>query len=161
MQELVSLIDLPPTILNCAGLTKPEYMQGRPLEELLAGAADWPEEVFVQISETQVGRAIRTKRWKYSVRAPEKDGNLDSRSSVYVEDCLYDLKADPHEQENLVSRPELKEVRKELAAILKGRMAAAGEETPVIEPADSETSLTSALSVLRWCVFLACVFGKS
>jgi len=47
------------------------------------------------------------------------------------------LKADPHEQENLVSRPELKEVRKELAAILKGRMAAAGEETPVIEPADS------------------------
>lgn len=137
VQELVSLIDLPPTILNCAGLTKPEYMQGRPLEELLAGAADWPEEVFVQISETQVGRAIRTKRWKYSVRAPEKDGNLDSRSSVYVEDCLYDLKADPHEQENLVSRPELKEVRKELAAILKGRMAAAGEETPVIEPADS------------------------
>ena len=47
-------------------------------------AKDWAQEVFIQISETQVGRAIRTKRWKYSVWAPERKGNRDSGSDVAI-----------------------------------------------------------------------------
>ncbi len=46
--ELVSLIDVAPTILTVAGITPPEYMRGRPLQELMAGnAAKWPKEVFI------------------------------------------------------------------------------------------------------------------
>jgi len=128
INELVSLIDLPSTILAAAGVEKPAVMRGRPLQELVAGRAEnWPEEVFLQISESQVGRAIRTKKWKYSVRAPGKSGVTDSSSDVYVEDFLYDLENDPHEQNNLVRDPAFVNVRKELAEILKRRMVEIGE----------------------------------
>ncbi|MFO7821100.1 MAG: sulfatase-like hydrolase/transferase [Lentisphaeria bacterium] len=136
--EMVSLLDLPPTILAAAGLeagahiTPHNIMGGRPLQSLLEDkAADWPEEVFIQISESQCSRAIRTQRWKYSVTAPEKTGS-DPHSHTYVEDFLYDLDADPHEQNNLVADPDFEAVRAELARTLKQRMVEAGESEPVI-----------------------------
>ena len=108
VEDLVSLIDVPPTMLAAGGIPTPTSMQGRPLQQLVDGTAkDWPEEVFIQISESQVGRAIRTKRWKYSVRAPGRQGNRDSGSDEYVEDFLYDLEKDPHERSNLVADPAL------------------------------------------------------
>ena len=54
-----------PTLLDAAGIDVPAHMQGRSLLPLLKGVSDeWPEEVFVQISEAQTGRAVRTQRWK-------------------------------------------------------------------------------------------------
>ncbi len=130
--ELVSLIDLPVTVLAAAGLPQPEDWQGNPLQGLVNGTADdWPEEVFLQISESQVGRAIRTRRWKYSVTAPGKSGR-DADSDVYVEDFLYDLERDPHEKYNLVRHPFYAGLRAELAERLKRRMAEAHEAVPEI-----------------------------
>lgn len=133
--HLASLMDIPPTLLAAAGVDVPSSMHGRPLQELArtVSSADWPEEVFLQISESQCGRAIRTKKWKYSVRAPDKTGQ-DPCSDVYVEDFLYDLVADPHEKTNLVSDPARAGIRMELAATLKRRMVEAGEQEPVILP---------------------------
>ncbi len=138
-QELVSLIDLPPTLVRAAmqptnddRIGPLQYMRGRPLQQLTANESqDWPEEVFLQISESQCGRAIRTKKWKYSVRAPDKSGH-DASSDVYVEDFLYDLESDPHEKNNLVAHPDYSEVRIELARILKRKMVEAGEREPEI-----------------------------
>ena len=97
--------------------------------------ADWPEEVFLQISESQCGRAIRSKKWKYSVRAPDTEGwVIMADSDVYVEHYLYDLATDPHERRNLVWNPDLKSVREELATTLKRHMAKAGEREPTILP---------------------------
>lgn len=136
VDELVSLIDLPVTILAEAGIAQPAGWQGNPLQGLVDGTAeDWPEEVFLQISESQVGRAIRTERWKYSVTAPDKHGGTDPASEIYVEDILYDLQSDPHEKYNLVRHPFFADVRAELAIRLKRRMAEANEETPEIRPA--------------------------
>lgn len=136
VNELVSLVDVPPTLLAAAGIVPPAAMQGRAMQPLLAGGADdWPREVFVQISEDQLGRAIRTRRWKYSVIAPGIDGCDPTWSDTYVEECLYDLERDPHEQTNLASDPALAAVRAELAETLKRRMDAAGEKVPVILPA--------------------------
>ncbi len=139
--NLASLIDLTPTILRAAGVAVPETMRGRPLQDMLSGAgAEWRDEVFLQISESQCGRAIRTEQWKYSVRAPEKSG-ADPSSNVYVEDFLYDLAEDPHERTNLVSDAAYNSVREELASRLKRRMVEAGEAEPRILPkarADSE-----------------------
>jgi len=133
IEELVSLIDLPPTLLTIAGLKVPDYMQGSPLQQVVQGEAeDWPEEVFLQISESQVGRAIRTERWKYSVRAPEKNGKKYSHSDIYVEDFLYDLENDPHERNNLVEDAEYAEVKEKLKARLIARMLDANEEKPEI-----------------------------
>ncbi|MHB9032303.1 MAG: sulfatase-like hydrolase/transferase [Anaerolineae bacterium] len=133
-QDLVSLIDLPPTLLAAAGADIPAGLRGHNLQILLNDPpANWPDEVFLQISESQCGRAIRTRRWKYSVRAPDKTGS-DPSSEVYVEDFLYDLESDPHERTNLVLEPGLAEVRCKLAYTLARRMAAAGEAEPLILP---------------------------
>jgi len=129
VDELVSLVDLPPTLLDAAGLAIPESMQGRSILPLLRGEkTSWPGEVFVQISESQVGRAIRTRRWKYAVTAPGLDGWENSASDSYVETHLYDLKTDPYELNNLVSSKDQESVRGELRGRLLARMEEAGEE---------------------------------
>lgn len=134
--DLVSLIDLPPTLLTAAGITPPKHMRGRPIQELVAGnAVNWPEEVFLQISESHCGRAIRTRKWKYSVRAPDKTGG-DPSSDMYVEDFLYDLEYDPHERKNLVAIPDFQHVREKLVMTLKQRMREAGEKEPKILPSN-------------------------
>jgi uncharacterized sulfatase len=132
IDEMVNLMDLPPTILQAADTTPPDTMRGRPLQDLVDGhAVDWPQEVFLQISESQCGRAVRTKKWKYSVRAPDKTGQ-DAGSDGYVEDFLYDLESDPHERNNLVAASDHFETRQMLSRVLKRRMVAAGEAEPQI-----------------------------
>jgi arylsulfatase A-like enzyme len=134
IKELISLIDVPPTLLDAAGLAASGEMQGRSVMPLIRRQpVDWPEEVFVQISGSQVGRAIRTKQWKYSVKAPNKNGKKDSCSDVYVEEFLYDLNADPYELNNLSGKPKYARVAQELREKLIRRMVEAGEEAPVIQ----------------------------
>ena len=133
VQELVSLIDLPPTLVAAAGLEVPEVMQGRSILPLLGGrgqGADWPEEVFVQISEAQTGRAVRTERWKYGVDAPGEPGPWSER---FVEQYLYDLQADPYELANLISSEAHRPVAEEMRDRLIRRMVEAGERAPEIE----------------------------
>ena len=129
---LISLIDLPPTVLTAAGVRPPDTMRGRPLRELLRrGGSDLPDEDFLQIRESHCGRAIRTRKWKYSVRAPDRSG-LDPSSEIYVEDFLYDLEIDPHERNNLVCDPILGRIREQLSRTLKRRIAEAGKAEPQI-----------------------------
>ena len=136
LQQLVSLLDLPPTLLDAAGIPVPEQMAGRSLLPLLGGNdADWPDEVFIQISESQVGRAIRSRRWKYAVTAPDKDGWDDMNSDVYFESELYDLLADPEELHNRAGCESHREVADVLRSRLIRRMIEAGEHEPIIEPA--------------------------
>ncbi len=136
VKELVSLIDIAPTVLSMAGVKEPSYMRGRPMQDLVTGKAkDWPQEVFVQISESGTGRAIRTKKWKYCVWVDkEKAGGLPG-ADVFNESHLYDLDKDPNERNNLVADPKCAGVRKKLAVILKRRMKEAGEKVPEILPA--------------------------
>jgi uncharacterized sulfatase len=137
--ELVSLIDLPPTILEAAGAEPLPIADGRPLQPLAGGrASDWRDAVFAQISEAEVGRAIRTRRWKYAVRAPDKDANRDAGSPRYVESHLYDLEADPAELNNLVADSGHASTRAELQQLMKRCVAEAGEEPPEIAPADAD-----------------------
>ena len=134
--ELVSLVDVAPTLLDAAGVPVPQAMQGRSMMPLLdRQVGNWPDEVFMQISEAICGRAIRTERWKYCVYAPDKRGGADSCSDEYVEYQIYDLFADPHEQVNLIGRSEYREVADALCERLKRRMVQAGEKEPRIQPA--------------------------
>ena len=99
-----------------------------------------PRGVFFQLSESQIGRGIRTMKWKYAVSAPgiaewSPAAFNQPRSSVYREEYLYDLERDPHERTNLVREPGLAGVRAELGEVLKRRMKEAGEQTPEIRPA--------------------------
>ncbi len=137
LEQLVSLIDLPPTLLDVAGIPAPPEMQGRSILPLLRRkTADWPEEVFVQISESQTGRAVRTRRWKYSVCRPAdtpggQPPSLES-SDFYVDDALYDLENDPWELNNLVGQASHASVLASLRERLLRRMEEAGEKRPQI-----------------------------
>lgn len=139
VEELVSLIDLPATIVTAANVSLLPNMQGNPLQKLTSGAgADWPQEIFVQISEDHMGRALRTKRWKYEVTVPNDkpwSGGTQAFSDRYTETCLYDLENDPHEVNNLVRDPSLSAIRSQLATSLKSWMARAGEPPVIIAPA--------------------------
>lgn len=135
IQPLVSLIDLPPTMLDAAGIPVPANMQGRSILPLLRGQrADWPAEVFVQISESQVARAVRTRRWKYSVIAPDKQGVTDMNSDRYTEEFLYDLQSDPDELANLIDFESHRPVADVMRQRLLRRMEQAGETVPTIAP---------------------------
>lgn len=135
VEELISLLDLPPTLLDAAGLSVPEEMQGRSILPLVSGEKEWPEDVFIQISESQVGRAVRTRRWKYSVVAPDKDGMQDPASDRYIEEYLYDLKEDPYELTNLAGFDSHQVVSEMMKRRLAVRMTEAGEREAKIEAA--------------------------
>jgi arylsulfatase A-like enzyme len=141
VEQLVSIVDLPPTLLDAAGLPLPDEIQGRSVLPLLRGKKqEWPEEVFVQISESEVGRAVRTRRWKYCVVDPEKDAWKDSSSDRYAEEYLYDLRADSYELNNLAGLESHLEVSKMMRERLIRRMAEAGEPEPTIELAPRRPS---------------------
>ena len=136
VSELISLVDLPPTLLDGAGLPVPEVMAGRSLVPLLQSAdAPWPEEIFAQISESEVGRCVRTQRWKYSVSAPNLNGNKNAAAEVYEEAFLYDLLADPYELTNIVGFKSHEKVRTVMRERLLRRLTEAGEAAPEIRPA--------------------------
>lgn len=134
VEELVSLLDIPATLLHCAGIEIPSHFQRDSLAKLVTGEKkDWFDCVFMQISENQVSRAIRTKDYKYCVRA-FGNGNQVSGSDVYYEDYFYDLNADPAERNNLVDDPSFLSVRSKLAEKLKAEMEIAKEAVPEILP---------------------------
>ncbi|MEQ8675113.1 MAG: sulfatase-like hydrolase/transferase [Aggregatilineales bacterium] len=136
IQNMVSLIDLPPTLLDAVGIAVPDHMQGHSLLPLIKKETlNWQEEIFVQVSEAEVARAIRTKRWKYGVTAPDADPIHDSGSKEYIESYLYDLMADPYELDNRVGSTAHRDVADKLMSRLVERMVQAGEDEPLIHQA--------------------------
>lgn len=142
LRELVSLLDVAPTLLDACGITIPDDMQGHSILPLInRQSAEWPDDLLIQISESQVGRAVRTKRWKYGVTAPDKDAWNDSSSDVYVESELFDLEHDPYELTNLIGYPSHLQVANVLEERLKKKLTEAGEKEPVIVKAPVHETL--------------------
>ncbi len=129
MNCLVSLIDIPPTLLSLAEIEVPKTYSGNILP---VNRKDVPERdcVFVQISESQVGRAVRTKDWKYSARALGS-GNTKHSALIYYDDFLYDLKNDPNERHNLVNDKEHLDILRKMRGLLAREMVKAGEKKPI------------------------------
>ncbi|MGH9395820.1 MAG: sulfatase-like hydrolase/transferase [Terriglobia bacterium] len=152
--ELVSMVDVSPTLLDAMGVKIPDSMHGHTAFPLVnqghaRGHAreTWPNEAFIQISESMVGRALRTAEWTYCVADRHGNGGKDSSSTHYEEYQMYNLASDPHQLLNLVGRhdnPELvhydgdqplPEVASHLRERLIARMVDAGEAAPEIEKA--------------------------
>lgn len=115
VKELVSTESLPKTILAMAGVDVGGAMIGENLLDVVKKRnPDRPNEIFAQISESRVGRAIRTADYLYSVYAPGVNGAEAASAEVYADDFLYDLKTDPDELHNLTDREEYRKVKREL-----------------------------------------------
>lgn len=125
--KIVSLVDLPPTLLSLAEIGIPKQYQGTAILN-----KENCECAFVQISESQCGRAIRTKDFTYSVSSPLP---LSSHSPIYFEDYLYDNRADIAQKNNLIKSKEYKEERVKLKNLLLEQVKKNEGKTPKILPA--------------------------
>jgi arylsulfatase A-like enzyme len=132
IRELVSQIDIAPTLLDACGVTPPSSFQGRSVMPLLKRETkDWQNEVFIQISESMTARALRTSEWTYVVVRP--DGKSASSSPEYEEYQLYNLCDDPYQLVNLAGRTETREISRVLRLRLLQRMLEAGEQSAEIK----------------------------
>lgn len=130
--RLVSLIDLPSTMLSIAGIPVPVSYMGKDLTKAIDNPAEERDCVFIQISESQCGRAIRTQQYKYSVKTLSPQGFTQHSSRCYFEDFLYDLEKDPCEKVNQIKNPAYHDVRLKMRALLLREMKQAGEPKPKI-----------------------------
>ena len=113
LDELVLNIDLAPTLLDYAGVTPPEDIQGRSLRPLLEGETvdDWREEIYYRYyqqmnSYHRVARheGVRNERYKLiQFTEPGFEGYE-----------LFDLENDPNEVKNLIDDPAMESVKTEL-----------------------------------------------
>lgn len=133
--RLSSLIDIPPTLLSMAQIPVPSSYMGVDLTKQIDNPDDKRQCVFMQISEASNSRAIRTDRFKYSVRDLAITGYAHHTSKVYFEDYLYDLEKDPDEKVNLIKNKKYAHIRQELKYLLIKQMKLAEEEPAVIMPA--------------------------
>ena len=114
---MVSLLDVPATILDLAGAIVPKQYQGESILGKIDGKVG-SDHVYLQITESQMGRAIRTERYTYSVRKPFSLGMTKAKSNYYVEDILYDNLKDKYQHNNLIKAKEYKQIKEELRRLL-------------------------------------------
>lgn len=136
--DIVSMIDLTPTLLAGAGAPIPASMKGKNLLPLLTSREvrdAWENTAYIQISESMVGRAIRTREWCYCVADRSKRGTETPASTQYEEYQMYNLADDPYQQVNLAGRQEYREKAAKLRELLLIKMSEAGEEAAGITPA--------------------------
>ncbi|WP_122088684.1 sulfatase-like hydrolase/transferase [Halalkalicoccus subterraneus] len=141
IRKTTSTIDIAPTLLDAADIDPPDRMHGASLLPVIRGdELDRDGEAFVQISESQIGRAIRTDGWLYAVAAPSltgwRGGDGQASSELYVERYLYDLKRDPHQSTNLVGRPDYRPIADDLRARLRNYLSDVETVEPDIESQD-------------------------
>lgn len=132
-KDMMSLVNLSPTILDAAGIDVPEGIDGISYMPVLRKETEnWPDDVFIQISESEIGRAVRTHRWKYGITATSGDPFEDKSAMEYRDSYLYDLYADPWELDNLIDVPEYCGVIERMEERLLAKMEGAGEPRPKI-----------------------------
>jgi uncharacterized sulfatase len=119
-RDLATNLDLLPTLVTAAGGDDPG-LDGRPLQTD-TGA---PDDVLVQISAAQIGRALRTPTHTYAAKAPARNplaGHLHPAADRYVGTHLYDNTRDPYQRRNLIADATATAVRRGLAERLAARI---------------------------------------
>ena len=136
---MVSHIDIFPTICELLGIDRPAWLEGVSVLPLVNGEAETVrEEVFSEATyhaAYEPMRCARTERYKYIRRWDGRDRpvlpNTDFGGSKDYwlghgfadqppeAEALYDLVFDPHEQNNLLDRPEMKDVLADMRARLE------------------------------------------
>ena len=144
--DLVSHVDVLPTVLKACGLPIEEQMQGQSFLGLLGVAPCasrrrvFTEKTFFQIYDPM--RAVRTERHKYihnfelcrwsevgldCVRSGTVRELGDRYYGGHPAEELYDLAADPHEMTNLAEDPGMAEIKRELQRALGAWMRETGD----------------------------------
>jgi arylsulfatase A-like enzyme len=136
ISELVSQVDLMPTLLAAAGIQAPASVQGRSILPLLDRHVDgWRDEVYFEMSEYMTGRGLRTPQYSLAAAAPKGVGwKAVPSADTYFEYMLYDNYADPFQHVNMAGRVPYAAVSEKLRARLASRIAEASGAHAKIEP---------------------------
>jgi len=112
MEQMIQNIDVAPTILEVAGVEKPEHMHGRSIVPLLKGSdVQWRDHIFYEyyweydFPHTPTMHGVRTDRYK-----------LIRYHGIWDTNEFYDLQEDPYETNNLIASPEHQELIEKLTA---------------------------------------------
>lgn len=157
VSELISNIDVLPTLLEATGTRAPEGLQGNSFLSLLRGEpssareAIYAEKTFHSYYDPM--RCIRTGRFKYirnfetnflvEVPGDVQEGEIfrafveQYHSDQHPDTELYDLHSDPREQNNLSGGPGVSEIEEELDAKLWKWMEDSGDPLlhgPIMSP---------------------------
>jgi arylsulfatase A-like enzyme len=139
ISQLVSLLDLTPTLLDGAGVQVPASMKGHALKQLLDTPAmrqAWDDVAYIQISSSICGRAMRTADWTYCCYDPTASKGEKEFSTTYTDFALYSNAADPYQQVNLAGRPQYAKIADDLRKRLRDIIIANGEPAPTITAAE-------------------------
>ena len=114
-RQLVSNMDLVPTVLELAGADRPSRVDGRSLTSLLIDpeTQKWSDALMLEhygLCSPQFQRMLRWKNYKYVV---QQDGFEE----------VYDLEIDPYEMNNLALNPGREVLLPKLRSILRSEMA--------------------------------------
>jgi arylsulfatase A-like enzyme len=115
LDEIVSSLDIPATILDYAGIGIPDEMTGSSLIPLVHGKeSEWRTELFLEslftLRDNPFCEGIRQGDWKYVrmfdgvVNFTENDVNFENREPDFEQ--LFNLKNDPGEKNNLIENPQ-------------------------------------------------------
>ena len=138
LNQLISLVDVAPTLLDACGIDIPEDMKGHSILPLIRREGDdWPEYVYSEMCcDDELFLSLRTKRWKYCVKCSILFSESGAESKKYKEHMLYDLKADPWELNNIAGSREHRRVCDELKSKLLSHLESIGRNGFVIIDAD-------------------------
>jgi N-sulfoglucosamine sulfohydrolase len=168
--ELVSQLDLFPTICEVAGIDQPPWLQGRSLVPLVSGTEPpgTRSEIFAELTyhaAYEPQRAIRTERFKYVRRfddypypvlancddSPSKDAYLARGWATRPVDRerLHDLFFNPGEGRNSIDDPDYAEIAADLRSRLEAWMAQTNDpllDGPVLPPPGARINAQDQLS---------------
>ena len=130
IDDVVANIDVAPTLLDMAGIGKPEHMDGESFLPLLQGKdVDWRDYLLYEYywernyPQTPTMHALCGKRYKY-IRY----------HGVWDIDELFDLENDPDEKRNLINDPEHQELISKLnRKLFEVLRTTKGTEMPILE----------------------------
>ncbi|MFC6763658.1 sulfatase [Natrinema soli] len=156
--ELLSNVDVLPTILDVAGYEIPDDIEGKSFYPLLSGDKyEERERIFAEMTWHDMYnpvRAIRTSRYKYiqsfwhlpdvyltkDIFASEAGREVREEYGTPLRpyEELYDLRSDPQEGRNLIYEPHYDETRIDIAQQLRDWMEATDDPllTGPVPPAD-------------------------
>ena len=108
-EALVESVDIYPTLIELAGLSEPQALEGASLLPLIEDPArSWKEAAFAQYhrfvnQQPAMGKTVRTQRYRYTAWVNRDTGRLLAQE-------LYDHDVDPHETLNVAGDSRYRDV---------------------------------------------------
>lgn len=116
VEDLVSTAGLPKTLLAIAGVDVGDKMVNENLIDVAYGRLpDRKNEVFAQISESRVGRVLRTDKYLLGVVGKGLYGGTVKDSKEYIVDYFYDMTKDPYQLNDIKNNEDYKGIIRGLA----------------------------------------------